>query len=189
MLLTLRYMLASRLHFAHFSFDFCLNSSIAFMGFCSYFLALVTCAFARLVIDSLNSSSLDSLYTLAQILARFSLNFSLTSCSAFCLLLAWLFLCSLSNSLLASPLASCVRYELGSCSMLIQFFARFFTRLHGFLFHSFFLSFFFYFFPFPTYLQVIRHYMIMWIFTKRKPRVDKRFCGGLRRIESSNFHV
>ena len=75
MLLCLRHLLASCLHFAHFSFDFCLNSSIVFMWFCSYFLALVTCAFARLVIDSLNSSSLDSLYTLAQILARFSLNF------------------------------------------------------------------------------------------------------------------
>ena len=115
MLLTLRYMLASRLHFAHFSFDFCLNSSIAFMGFRSYFLTLVTCAFARLVIDSLKSFSLESLYTLAQILAPFSLNFSLTSC----LLLAQLF----ADFLLDSSFTSCSIIRL----LLDQFFTRFST--------------------------------------------------------------
>ena len=76
------------------------------------------------------------------LLACFLLSFLLTSCWILHSLLAQLFVCCLTNSLLASPLASCVRYELGSCSMLIQFFARFFTRLHGFLFLSFFLSFF-----------------------------------------------
>ena len=115
MLLALRYLLASCLHFAHFSFDFCLNSSIAFMVFCSYFLMSVTCAFACLVIDSLNSSSLDSLYTLAQILPRISLNFSLTSC----LLLAQLF----ADFLLDSSFTSCSIIRL----LLVQFFTRFCT--------------------------------------------------------------
>ena len=116
MLLTLRYLLASRLHFAHFSFDyFCLNSSIAFVGFRSYFLTLVTSAFARLVIDSLKSFSLESLYTLAQILAPFSLNFSLTSC----LLLAQLF----ADFLLDSSFTSCSIIRL----LLVQFFTRFCT--------------------------------------------------------------
>ena len=46
------------------------------------------------------------------------------------------------------------------------------------LFLSFFLSF--------TNSQVIHHYMIMWTLTKGKPRVDKRFCGGLRRVTKSS---